>query len=200
MQCLYGIPVYPGAMDQLVELSKSIKIVLMIDSQDHIDMLQDFARNNPSAPQQWHVYIKVDTGYHRAGVMTTSPSLRKLIDQAGASSAILIDGFYCHAGHSYKAQNAEEAAAVLQSEVEGVVAAASNLPADLPIMVSFGSTPAAHVVQSLVAKNPSNVKLELHAGVHTHYTGYIYELIKRIKKNKKATSLPTISNKSRQAL
>ena len=145
----------------------------MIDSNEHIQLLEDFAKENPSAPQQWNVFIKVDTGYHRAGVMTTSPSLSKFIQQAEASPAVAINGFYCHAGHSYKARNADEAVAVLQSEVEGVVAAASNLPGDREVVVSVGSTPAAHVVQSLKTTIPSNVKLELHAGENHIYTAFM---------------------------
>lgn len=146
----------------------------MIDNEQHIQVLEEFTKNNPSAPRQWDVFVKVDTGYHRAGVMTTSPSLTKLIRQAEASPVISIYGFYCHAGHSYKCHTAEEAAAVLQSEVEGVVHASKQLPADRTAVVSVGSTPTAHVVQSLEAALPSNVKLELHAGSHKSFVLHIY--------------------------
>ena len=137
----------------------------MIDHEQHIKLLEDFTKNNINSPRKWDVFIKVDTGYHRAGVMTTSPKLQKLIAEAEASPVISVYGFYCHAGQSYKARSVEQAAGILQSEVEGVVAASSNLPATREVVVSVGSTPAAHVVQSLKATMPSNVKLELHAGL-----------------------------------
>lgn len=163
-EALYGIPIYTSALSQLSELSKSIKIVLMIDNDQHIQLLEDFSKKNPSAPQKWNVFIKVDTGYHRAGLMTSSPALRNLVQKAEASPVVDVYGFYCHAGHSYKTRSSEEAAAVLQSEVDCVVQASSLLPADRDVVVSVGSTPAAHVVQLLKAALPSNVKLELHAG------------------------------------
>lgn len=138
----------------------------MIDNDQHIQLLEDFSTKNPSAPQKWNVFIKVDTGYHRAGLMTSSPALHNLVQKAEASPVVAIYGFYCHAGHSYKTRSSEEAAAVLQSEVDCVVQASSLLPADRDVVVSVGSTPAAHVVQLLKAALPSNVNLELHAGWH----------------------------------
>lgn len=73
-------------------------------------------------------------------------------------------GFYCHAGHSYGGRTAGEAQATLNSEIEGVLHAASLAPSDRPLIVSVGATPTAHVVSSLKASAPSNVTIELHAG------------------------------------
>ena len=96
--------------------------------------------------------------------MTSSPLLQNLVRLAETSPAVSVYGFYCHAGHSYQSRNSEEASAALQSEIDGVVTASSLLPADREVVVSVGSTPTAHVVQSLKTTLSSNVKLELHAG------------------------------------
>lgn len=141
----------------------------MIDNEQHIELLKDFAKNNPSTPREWSVFIKVDVGYHRAGLETSSPSLQKLIQQAEDSPVVSVYGFYCHAGHSYKCRSEDAAAAILQSEIEGVVTASSLLPADREVVLSVGSTPTAHVVQSLKNKLPANVKLELHAGSYISF-------------------------------
>lgn len=138
----------------------------MIDSEQQIDLLESYATQSPSAPS-WPVFIKIDVGSKRAGVVTDSPSLPKLIQRIESSPAASVYGFYCHAGHSYACRTEDAAAAVLQTEVEGVVEAAKflvNETSDRTIVVSVGSTPTAHVVKRLQGALPQGMELELHAG------------------------------------
>ncbi|KAE8355061.1 putative serine dehydratase domain-containing protein [Aspergillus coremiiformis] len=163
-ECLYGLPIYPSALPHLTELSKSLKIVLMIDNDQHIDILENDVRSGKSVP--WPVFIKVDVGSHRAGVENTSAALPRLVQRAETSSAVELYGFYCHAGHSYSSRTAKEAEAVLQAEFEGVVSASRllDVTADRKVVVSIGSTPTAHVVNGLKCALPGHLVLELHAG------------------------------------
>ncbi|KAK0763529.1 hypothetical protein N5P37_002906 [Trichoderma harzianum] len=158
-ECLYGLPVYPGCLPGLVELRKSIRITLMVDNEQHIDLLE-----NQDQAQPWDVFVKIDVGSHRAGVLAASPSLRKLVNRAEASQHVNLIGFYCHAGHSYAGRSQEEAEETLHAEISGVLDAASLLPTSRKLTVSIGATPTAHVVKSLKATIPSNIHLELHAG------------------------------------
>ncbi|CAI7618680.1 unnamed protein product [Penicillium bialowiezense] len=165
-ECLYGLPVSASALPFLETLTKSLKIILMIDSEQQIDLLESYATQSPSAPS-WPVFIKIDVGSKRAGVVTDSPSLPKLIQRIESSPAASVYGFYCHAGHSYACRTEDAAAAVLQTEVEGVVEAAKflvNETSDRTIVVSVGSTPTAHVVKRLQGALPQGMELELHAG------------------------------------
>lgn len=170
LQCLYGLPVSASALPQLHALSNSIKITLMIDNEQQIDLLENYASSKgssvPSSP--WNVFVKIDVGSRRAGLVTESPALPKLIQRIESSTAAIVYGFYCHAGHSYACRTEDAAAAVLQTEVEGVVKAARFLVDGKPsrrIVVSVGSTPTAHVVQRLQASLPAGMELELHAGM-----------------------------------
>ncbi|OJJ50623.1 hypothetical protein ASPZODRAFT_148099 [Penicilliopsis zonata CBS 506.65] len=173
-ECLYGLPIRPGALPQLAALSKSIDIILMVDNDQQIDAVEDFVQKNRLSPRQWKVFIKIDVGTHRAGLVNSSPSLPALIEKVQASPTVSLYGFYCHAGHSYSCRTADSAASVLELEVKGVVAAASRIPRDHTVVVSVGSTPTAHVVQSLKAVLPDNMKLELHAGKSTDPHTYLY--------------------------
>ncbi|KAG2416562.1 hypothetical protein HFD88_007777 [Aspergillus terreus] len=166
-ECLYGLPIYPSALPTLVDLSKFVKIVLMIDNEQHIDLLEDYAKS-AGYTKPWSVFIKVDVGSHRAGLENSSPSLQRLVQRAEASHATSVYGFYCHAGHSYACRTPEAAAGVLQTEVEGVVRASTylDLSGDRKVVVSVGSTPTAHVVNTLKKTLPLNVELELHAGCY----------------------------------
>ncbi|KAH6876642.1 putative serine dehydratase domain-containing protein [Thelonectria olida] len=158
-ECLYGLPIYPGVLPRLIELRKSLRILLMVDNEQQIAHLENLAGQQP-----WDIFIKLDVGSHRAGVTTASPALRKLVERAEASSAVNVYGVYCHAGHSYGGRSRDEAESVLNVEISSVLEAAKLLPADRDLVVSIGSTPTAHVAESLKTVVPKNVKLELHAG------------------------------------
>ncbi|KAF5245298.1 hypothetical protein FANTH_7420 [Fusarium anthophilum] len=159
-ECLYGLPVYPGILPRLIELRKSLRIMLMVDNEQQVEFLEESA----SGKQPWDVFIKLDVGSRRAGVEANSAALNSLVERAQKSSAISIYGFYCHAGHSYGGRSRDEAEKTLNIEVSSVLAAAKLLPSDHQLVISVGSTPTAHVVESLKASMPENIKLELHAG------------------------------------
>jgi D-serine deaminase-like pyridoxal phosphate-dependent protein len=134
--------------------------MLMIDNEQQVSFLEESA----SSKQPWDVMIKLDVGSHRAGIASNSDALNRLVQRAEKSSAVSIYGFYCHAGHSYGGRSREEAEETLNVEVSSVLSAAKLLPSDRDLVISVGSTPTAHVVESLKASMPDNIKLELHAG------------------------------------
>ncbi|KAF5863494.1 hypothetical protein ETB97_009995 [Aspergillus alliaceus] len=164
-ECLYGLPIYPSALPALTELSQSLKILLMVDNEAHIDILESYATTS-GITMPWPVFIKVDVGSHRAGLETSSGALRALVKRAEGSTAVEVEGFYCHAGHSYAARSVEEARAVLKAELDGVVAASGllDVEGERKVVVSIGSTPTAHVVSALRACLPGHLVLEVHAG------------------------------------
>ncbi|KAJ5497059.1 hypothetical protein N7463_009046 [Penicillium fimorum] len=166
-ECLYGLPVSASALPFLETLTKSLKIIIMIDSEQQMNLLESYASKSSSPVAPWPVFIKIDVGSQRAGMVTDSPSLARLIQRIESSSAATVYGFYCHAGHSYACRTEDAAAAVLQSEVEGVVEAAKVLvdgKSGRRVVVSVGSTPTAHVVKRLQGVLPEGMELELHAG------------------------------------
>ncbi|KAM0425070.1 hypothetical protein ACHAPT_009629 [Fusarium lateritium] len=159
-ECLYSLPIYPGVLSRLVELRKSLRIILMVDNEQQIEFLEQ----SESSKKPWDLFVKLDVGSHRAGVETNSDALHRLVERAEKSSAVSIYGFYCHAGHSYAGRSRNEAEETLNVEVSSVLSAAKLLPSDRKVVISVGSTPTAHVVESLKASMPANIKLELHAG------------------------------------
>ena len=138
----------------------------MIDHEDHVRILEQHVQTTGRS-EPWNVFIKVDVGSHRAGIMGDSSRLASLIHKVESSTAVSIYGFYCHAGHSYACHTAAEVTTVLEAEVDGVVNAAQKISkpgSDRPLVLSIGATPTAHVVSNLKRKLPANMVLELHAG------------------------------------
>ncbi|KAL4942073.1 hypothetical protein BDV06DRAFT_193059 [Aspergillus oleicola] len=159
-ECLYSMPIYPSVLPRLTELTKTLKILLMIDNEQHIDILESF--KGLSAP--WPVFIKIDVGTRRAGIVNSSSVLPSLVKRVEESPAVELYGFYCHAGHSYACRTEESAVEVLKDELEGVVSASKHISTSRKIVVSIGSTPTAHVVRELKSVLSENLELELHAG------------------------------------
>jgi len=98
-----------------------------------------------------HVWLKVDCGYHRAGV---DPSSRYGLDVArelGAERGVTFDGILSHSGHAYRTRNKDEAAQVAEQERQVMAWFAELLRKDgLPVRgVSVGSTPAMAAVKDL---------------------------------------------------
>ncbi|KAM5386931.1 hypothetical protein ACJZ2D_000224 [Fusarium nematophilum] len=158
-ECLYSLPIHPGVIPRLVQLRKSLNVLLMVDNEQQISALEESSPTHP-----WDIFIKLDVGSHRAGVAADSPALQRLVQRAESSPSVRIYGFYCHAGHSYAGRSHADAEDVLNVEVSSVLSAAKLLPADRPLVISVGATPTAHVIQNLKASIPSNIQFELHAG------------------------------------
>jgi len=98
-----------------------------------------------------HVWLKVDCGYHRAGV---DPSSQYALDVArvlGAERGLTFDGILSHSGHAYRTCHRAEAARVAEQERQVMVWFAELLRRDdVPVRgVSVGSTPAMAAVEDL---------------------------------------------------
>lgn len=162
LQAIYGLPIAPSKLPRLAELRESIRIVLIVDHEQQIEALEDFATTAEQNP--WPIFIKIDVGSKRAGIPPTSPRLAQLVRRATASPSVDVLGFYAHAGHSYGSRSVEAAEAFLADEADALVEAAHMLQKQPKVILSIGSTPTAHVVSALRAKAPANAVIELHAG------------------------------------
>jgi D-serine deaminase-like pyridoxal phosphate-dependent protein len=98
-----------------------------------------------------HVFLKVDCGYHRAGVDPASPYGLEVARELGRERGLTFDGILSHSGHSYRTRNREEAARVAEEERSVMVWFAELLRKDgIPVRtVSVGSTPAMAAVKDL---------------------------------------------------
>ena len=98
-----------------------------------------------------HVWLKVDCGYHRAGVDPSSRYGLEVARELGAERGLMFDGILSHSGHAYRTRNTDEAAQIAEQERQVMVWFAELLRKDaLPVRgVSVGSTPAMAAVKSL---------------------------------------------------
>ena len=98
-----------------------------------------------------HVFLKVDCGYHRAGVDPASAYGLAVARELGAERGLVFDGILSHSGHAYRTRNKDEAAVVAEEERAVMTAFAERLRGEgIPVReVSVGSTPAMAAVRDL---------------------------------------------------
>lgn len=144
----YAVPLAPSRMEQALALRERVRLSVLIDHPDAGDALAHRARE---AGTRARVFVKVDCGYHRAGVEPHRPEARALVERVAASPSLELAGLLTHAGHSYACAGREAIARVAEEERRVIVAFADALRASgiaVPV-VSVGSTPTMSVAPEL---------------------------------------------------
>jgi D-serine deaminase-like pyridoxal phosphate-dependent protein len=194
---LYGIPLPPSQVDRLAAIARQLgrgTISVMID---HTSQLSHVARFTEQASFPAGVYLKVDTGYHRAGLPPSGLNKDNLISklmELDNQGTINFIGLYSHSSLSYNDSTAEQAMANLQSELSGCLDAldknAHLISSDREITISIGASPQVTSIENLIGAESAlsenaktlrqalhniateryggfRTKLELHAGVYS---------------------------------
>jgi D-serine deaminase-like pyridoxal phosphate-dependent protein len=182
---LYGVPIPQSAVPRLLQIASKLApgtFNILIDNADALAKFQEKARTGDIG-----IYIKIDTGYHRAGITTSSPKFSFLVKQVIESSGPRgshFRGFYSHFGHSYAGSNEDDAANGLIEELQGLEVAAKAVPDTFTgqLVLTVGATPTATAVQNMLSsqspraqkvktiierlQKQENFEIELHAGVY----------------------------------
>jgi len=139
----YAFPITPNKMAEAAELTLGMKSFhLLLDQEATATALEAFGRDNNVC---FPVFLKVDCGYHRAGVDPSAPESVQLAGKMQASKHIQFKGILTHAGHSYHCRNREEIIAVAGQERDVMVKFSEGLKQHGIICdtISVGSTPTA---------------------------------------------------------
>jgi D-serine ammonia-lyase len=151
---LLAFPLFPSAAVRLSRLSSELgpgTVSVMIDHPDQLSSASAIARAPGSHPPL--VFLKIDAGYGRAGVVPSSTACAELIDavlEAELAGSCVFHGVYCHAGHSYGLRKDWEAMHYLAAEFAGLHGVASYIrdrSPGHPLVLSVGATPTATTIQ-----------------------------------------------------
>jgi D-serine deaminase-like pyridoxal phosphate-dependent protein len=145
----YAVPISPSRLEEAVEIGRSLESFhLLLDHESTFEAMAACARGKGARMSS---FLKVDCGYHRAGVDPSSEASVALAVRMARSPDVDFAGILTHAGHSYHAANAEEIKAVAETERKVMADFARRL-ADAgapPRVVSVGSTPTISLGESL---------------------------------------------------
>ncbi len=147
-----AVPLALGRIEELLDFSLQVDAFhVLVDSIRAVEQLSARARNRQ---QRVSVFLKVDCGYGRAGVVPGTGEAVALARTLHEDPSIEFRGLLTHGGHSYGCHNREEILLVAEQERSVVVDFAAQLRKEgiqFP-EVSVGSTPT-----MCVAKNLSGV-------------------------------------------
>ena len=141
----------------------------MIDHPTQIPALADFHKITG-----WPIgaFIKVDTGYHRAGVQAMPDNNRAFCEIVRSLFSnernVRLSGLYSHAGHSYYKSSAPDCMALLVEEMEGLIGAA-RLVAD--VVKELGRDYKDSDLTLSVGSTPTVTTIEHHAKAREHQDG-----------------------------
>lgn len=190
---LYGIPLAPSQVARLAKIALEIgheSISVMIDHSDQVDYLPQFSAITKFAVS---VFVKVDSGYHRAGLPPVALNKQGLLEKLANSEKqgyVKFLGVYSHSSLSYAGTTPQEAMKHLINEIASCKEAVQLHSKFFPkkqLVISVGATPQVLSSQNLLRKDEmgpesrilrdllrapfasdlaADVKVELHAGVY----------------------------------
>jgi D-serine deaminase-like pyridoxal phosphate-dependent protein len=138
-------PIYASKVAELYEKSRIRVVVDSLEAHGHLDHIAQVTG------QRIHVWLKVDCGFHRAGVDPRSSLAEELLRSLSESKTLIFDGILSHSGQSYSAHNRAEILAYAEQERFIIIEFAERMRDkgyNIP-MISIGSTPVMSVVESL---------------------------------------------------
>lgn len=140
----WAFPVILSRLGEVLELSEHCILRLVVDSRQAVDALE-------ALEYPFSVLLKVDCGYHRAGVEPRDPLALELARTLADSPLLTFTGILSHSGHAYDVQGKDALAAVAESERRVMVDFAERLRGEGIAVdtVSVGSTPAMSAVEDL---------------------------------------------------
>lgn len=140
----WAFPFILSRLDEAKALAERVRLGLVVDAPEAAAALE-------RSGFPFRVWLKVDCGYHRAGVDPHSDDAVRLAQRLAGSRSLAFAGILTHSGHAYHAKGADELRAVAAEERRVMVAFADRLAAagvKVPA-VSVGSTPAMSAVERL---------------------------------------------------
>lgn len=144
----WAFPLLPMHIERVIELYEKATIRLVIDSVEMLERLENIQR---SGNERFHVWLKIDCGYHRAGVDPQSTLAEQLVRSLNDCKNVIFDGIISHSGHSYDARNRSEVLVFAEQERAVMVDFAGRMRGlgyKVP-MISIGSTPTMSVTENL---------------------------------------------------
>ncbi|BDS06205.1 alanine racemase [Oceaniferula spumae] len=153
---LIAFPAQPGAMDIYRKLSSTVKLGLITDSPDVVNMLAE------GLESEVDVWIEIDAGYARTGVAwDDQESLKRLASVVESAACLNLRGVLTHGGDTYTCRNSDEIVQSYQRCSERMLHASDILSAVInrKVDISCGDTPSCSVVEdfsSMTEIRPGN--------------------------------------------
>jgi len=131
-----AFPVNLLEVEEINHLASSIQLNLLVDSDYSTSFLAKKLQHNVG------VFIKIDTGYHRSGLLPEDPEIDRIVNILSASDKLHFKGFLTHAGHTYSAIGKESILKIIEESRQKLSRLKAKYIDQFPeIITSYGDTP-----------------------------------------------------------
>jgi D-serine deaminase-like pyridoxal phosphate-dependent protein len=144
----YAVPIAPDKLGRAATLARRLeRLNILLDSAETLQAVEAFHAANGVV---FDAFLKVDCGYHRAGVDPSSPDSARLAAAMARSKALRFNGLLTHAGHSYDAMTREDVSRIAGEETACLTRFRALVAGETgqELLRSVGSTPTASIVDS----------------------------------------------------
>ena len=145
----YAVPIAPSKIEEAETLARNIdRLGVLLDHEQVLNELEACAKARDTT---FSIFLKIDCGYHRAGVDPNKEESIKLALRLDSSPFVIFLGILTHAGHSYECDGPDAIRVVAEQERSEMVKFASRLEQVNVVVqeVSVGSTPTMSLTESL---------------------------------------------------
>ncbi|XP_077472132.1 D-serine dehydratase [Stigmatopora argus] len=132
---------------------------------DHPDALEQLRKRPLKCGRRWHVWLKLDCGNGRAGILHSEPEALRLAQSIAAAEGVELTGVYAHCGNTYNCRGVQQIQRVAKDTTTFTMQFMDKLKIfGITCKSSIGSTPScSHPVQDMVHLT------EVHPGNYVFY-------------------------------
>ena len=161
-----AFPVNLREIRQINKLAGKIRLNLLVDSAFSAEELAK------SLHHRVGIFIELDNGYHRSGLLAEqTEELDKIIEIAESSDHLEFKGFLTHAGNTYLAKSKTEILTIMQHTTRMMKALKKKYINRFPeLIISYGDTPSCSIADDLSDFD------EIRPGNFVYYDVMQYEL------------------------
>jgi D-serine deaminase-like pyridoxal phosphate-dependent protein len=139
-----AFPVNINEMDEIMALASRIRLQVLVESLQVTRILAE------KTSVSLGVFIKIDTGYHRTGLLLSQlEEIDAIISAISHAEKLHFKGFLTHAGHTYHAGNEEEIRRIFEESGKQMQFLKERYEVRFPdLILSYGDTPSCSIVEN----------------------------------------------------
>ncbi len=137
-----AFPVNIRELDGIEKLASRISLNILLDNADSILEINNRLKSKVG------VFVKIDTGYHRAGIEPEFINeIDELLNLISSCTLLSFKGFLSHYGNTYNAHSKQEIRKIYEQSTQRLVTLKSIFTAKYPgLIISIGDTPSASLI------------------------------------------------------
>ena len=131
-------------IDEINDLAEKITLNLLLIHKESVEFL------NKHLKHEVGVFIKIDSGYHRCGILTTNTQeIDELVNSISSSAKLCLSGFLTHSGQTYHATSPKQVRAIHETATYNMNLLKKRYASQFPdAVISIGDTPSCSLSDS----------------------------------------------------